>query len=110
MKIYDAFLFFNELDLLEIRLNLLNDYVDYFVISESDLTFSGKPKPLYYLENKDRFKQFEKKIIHQVLTDNPTDFTSLNKFRNPKTKDEVCLNMIFSFIETFIKESVYIEG
>ena len=99
MKIYDAFLFFNELDLLEIRLNLLNDLVDYFVISESNLTFSGRPKPLYYSENKNRFKQFEKKIIHQVFTDNPNDFTSLPKFRNPKNKDEACLNKIFSFID-----------
>jgi beta-1,4-mannosyl-glycoprotein beta-1,4-N-acetylglucosaminyltransferase len=99
MKIYDAFLFFNELDLLEIRLNLLNDQVDYFVISESDLTFSGKPKPLYYSENKDRFKQFEKKIIHQVITDNPTDFTILAKFKKSENKDEECMNNIYSFID-----------
>ncbi len=99
MKIYDAFLFFNELDLLEIRLNLLDNYVDYFVISESDLTFSGNPKPLYYAENKRRFKKFEERIIHQVITDNPTDFTALKKKENPKNKDELCLNMIFSFID-----------
>ena len=99
MKIYDAFLFFNELDLLEIRLNLLNDYVDYFVISESNITFSGKSKPLFYQENKDRFKKFEKKIIHQVFKDTPDNFVSLPKFPEPKNKDEKCLNMIFSFID-----------
>ena len=42
MKIYDCFLFFNELELLEIRLNVLNDYVDYFVLVESTKTFSNK--------------------------------------------------------------------
>ena len=46
MKIYDCFQFFNELDLLEIRLELLYDYVDYFVISETDKTHSNQPKEL----------------------------------------------------------------
>lgn len=67
IKIYDVFNFFNELDLLTIRLNVLNDYVDYFVIVESTLTHSGKPKELYYEKNKDLFKGFEHKIIHYVI-------------------------------------------
>ena len=61
---YDCFTFFNELDLLEIRFNILDPYVDYFVLAECEETFSGKPKPLYYNENKDRFKKWQKKIIH----------------------------------------------
>ena len=97
MAVYDTFLFFNELDLLEIRLNLLNDCVDYFVISESNITFSGKDKPLYYFENKERFKQFEHKIIHQVIKDTPTNFVNLPSIENPQTKDELCLNMIYAF-------------
>lgn len=63
-KVYDAFLFFNELDLLEIRLNVLDPYVDHFIISECDHTFSGNSKPFYYEENKERFKKFHGKIIH----------------------------------------------
>ena len=63
-KIYDTFLFFNELDLLEIRLTLLDPYVDYFVISECDYTFSGNKKPFYFEENKDKFSKFLHKIIH----------------------------------------------
>ena len=51
MKVYDCFLFFNELDLLEIRLNELNDVVDKFVIVESTESFSKKKKPLYFQEN-----------------------------------------------------------
>ena len=47
-KVFDCFPFYNELDLLEIRLNILNDVVDYFVLTESTRTFTGKPKPLYY--------------------------------------------------------------
>lgn len=69
--IYDCFTFFNELDLLDIRLNILNDYVDKFVIVESTKTFTGKDKPLYYAENKERFKEFESKIIHVVVNDFP---------------------------------------
>lgn len=62
--IYDTFCFFNELDLLEIRLNILDKDVDYFVICESKQTFSGQEKPLYYLENKERFAKWSHKIIH----------------------------------------------
>ncbi len=75
--IYDAFLFFNELDLLDIRLNLLNDVVDRFVIVESTVTFSGNPKKLHFNENKNRFKQFQDKIIHVIIDDTPEDFLNL---------------------------------
>lgn len=71
MKIYDCFIFFNELDLLDIRLNTLNEVVDYFVLVESKKTFSKNDKPLFYQENKHLFKEFEDKIIHIVLDDLP---------------------------------------
>jgi beta-1,4-mannosyl-glycoprotein beta-1,4-N-acetylglucosaminyltransferase len=64
--IYDCFNFFNELDLLEIRLNILDRYVDYFVLGESEQTFSNKEKPLFYLENKSRFEKWNNKIIHII--------------------------------------------
>lgn len=70
-KIYDCFIFFNELDILEIRLNVLNDIVDKFVIVEAAKTHTGNDKPLYFLENKDRFKKFEDKIIHIIIDDIP---------------------------------------
>ncbi len=70
MKIFDCFTFFNELDLLEFRLKFLNDYVDRFVIAESNLTFNGKPKPYYYKEAKERFKEWEHKIIHILVKQN----------------------------------------
>lgn len=69
--IIDGFIFFNELDLLEIRLNELDPVVDYFVIVEGTKTFSGQSKPLYFDENKDRFKNFSHKIKHIVLDDMP---------------------------------------
>lgn len=71
MKVYDVFPFFNEIDLLEIRLEHLYQHVDYFVLTEATTTFSGKPKPLFYDENKDKFKKYEKKIIHQIVDNIP---------------------------------------
>ena len=70
MKVIDVFPFFNELDILEIRLNALDPYVDYFILSEATKTFSGLDKPLYYQENKERFAKFEDKIIHNIVEDN----------------------------------------
>ncbi len=69
--IYDCFNFFNEFDLLDIRLNTLWDTVDKFVLAESTVTFTNKKKPLYYLENKDKFKKYKDKIIHVVIDDSP---------------------------------------
>jgi len=94
MKIYDCFNFFNELDILELRLNILYDHVDYFVIVESDVTHSGEKKPFYLEENKERFSKFWDKIISFKICDNPTDFNNL-----PLT-DDVKLNEVFNFIKT----------
>jgi len=69
--IYDCFQFFNELDILKIRLHVLSPVVDRFVISEATETFSGLKKPLYYEENKAMFAEFEDKIIHVVVDDTP---------------------------------------
>ena len=55
-KIYDCFLFFNELELLEIRLNVLKDIVDYFVLVESTKTFTNQDKPLHYQKKKKNSK------------------------------------------------------
>lgn len=66
--IYDCFPFNNELDLLEIRLNHHDPFVDKFVISECRWTYSGLPKRLCYDEVKDQepFARFKDKIIHIV--------------------------------------------
>ena len=66
---YDCFSFFNELDLLEIRLRTLSDVVDRFVLAESRYTHTGNPKPLYYQENAARFAAFADRIVHVVAPD-----------------------------------------
>lgn len=71
--VYDCFQFFNELDILKLRMHVLNDIVDRFVVSESTVTFSGDPKPLYFQENREMFSEFADKIIHKVVDDTPMD-------------------------------------
>lgn len=71
MRIYDTFTFFNELELLEIRLNILDEVVDCFVITEATRTFQGGEKPLIFADNKHRFTKFQKKIRHVVVDDMP---------------------------------------
>lgn len=83
MTVYSLTQFFNELDLLEIRLETLWDVVDYFVISESTKTHSGKDKPLYYNENKKRYEKYQAKIIHQIIRDTPGSVAEL-KAMKPK--------------------------
>jgi len=61
---YDCITFFNELDLLEIRLNVLKDVVDKFVLVEAGETHTGKPKPFYFKDNEARFATFKDKIIY----------------------------------------------
>ena len=62
--IFDAFLFSGELDMLECRLTELDSLDCKFIIAEADITFQGAPKPLGYLENKERFAPWEDRIIY----------------------------------------------
>lgn len=64
----DSFLFHDELDILEFRLELLWDKVDAFIIVEADKTHTGKDKPLYFNNNKERFKWAESKIHHYIFS------------------------------------------
>jgi beta-1,4-mannosyl-glycoprotein beta-1,4-N-acetylglucosaminyltransferase len=71
MAVYDVFPFYNELDILEIRLNTLDPIVDFFVITEATTTFAGHSKKLYLTENLEKFSKFKEKIILQVVNDVP---------------------------------------
>ena len=63
-RVFDAFTFSDELDLLEARLTELDSAVYRHVLVEAPVTFQGGPKPLHYLENRDRFAPWADKIIH----------------------------------------------
>lgn len=92
MKIYDCFQFFNEIDLLEIRLELLYNEVDYFVISETTRTHSDLPKKMFFEENKHLFEKYMDKIIH-IVTDYPDDILWFKK-REEDSKYNIQYNKI----------------
>ena len=73
MRIFDCFIFNNELDLLKLRLNELFNLVDYFVIVESTHTFQGNVKPLHLKEHWSSLEQFKDKIIHVIVDDMPNN-------------------------------------
>ncbi len=69
MKIFDCFSYLDEDLLLELRLNILDEYVDYFVIVEGNKTWQNNSKKLRFDINK--FDKFKKKIIYIPITDMP---------------------------------------
>ena len=90
--IYDCFTFFNELDILELRLQLLYDIVYKFVLVESTKTHSNLEKELYYQTNKERFSKYNDKIIHIVVSTFP-------EYKNSWTIENYQRNQIFSGLE-----------
>lgn len=69
-KILDAFLFYNELDLLKVRLGYLGEHVDQFIITEANIDFAGKPKPFLLNSERIRSLPFSEKIVyHQEFID-----------------------------------------
>lgn len=75
MAIYDAFMFFNELDLLEFRLSLLHDLVDRFVIVESNKTHSNQDKDFHIESNWSRFQPYHDKIEYVRFTPDTSGMT-----------------------------------
>ena len=71
MQIIDTFTFFNELTILDLRLNMLDKHVDKFVLVEATKSHQNKPKPLYYQDNKHLFEKFNHKIEHIIIDDFP---------------------------------------
>ncbi len=67
----DAVLLNDELDILELRMQILDSVMDRFVVVESTVEFSGRPKPLYFEENKSKFSAWNDKIVHVKVTDTP---------------------------------------
>ena len=88
IKIYDCFIFNNEIDLLIYRLNVLNNSIDYFIIVESTHTFVGKEKKLFFNENKHLFEKFNDKIIHIVVDDMPYKYPNVNVDNNDVWNNE----------------------
>ena len=77
MKIFDCFMYFDEEVVLDVRLNTLDKYVDYFVIVESSFTHKGDNKNLMFNHNK--FEKFKNKIIYLVYDKQPKGIETVNE-------------------------------
>ena len=90
MKIYDCFMFFDEEMLLDLRLNILDQYVDKFVIIESAFMHSGRSKKLNFDINK--YQKFKEKIIYNVVNNNPTNIIPVSENDDKKTREIKLIN------------------
>ena len=86
MKIFDCFMFYDEKTLLDIRLNILNKYVDYFVIVESKYFHNGKERDLKF--NIDEYSKFKEKIIYIVHDKLNKNIETLNSSDNYSTRSK----------------------
>ena len=86
MKIFDCFMYFNEEVLLDLRLNILDKYVDYFVIVESSFTHKGDKRSLQF--NIKKFEKFKEKIIYLVYDNRPKDIKEILSDDNEDIKSE----------------------
>lgn len=66
--IVDTFMFYNEFDVLELRLSVLDEWVDRFVLVESEVNHAGGPKELFFQKNKERYAKWAHKITHVIVS------------------------------------------
>ena len=91
MKIYDCFMYFDEEVVLDVRLNTLNEFVDYFVIVESNLHHKGEPENLKF--NHKKFEKFKDKIIY--IVDEET-YPQTDEINTEDSEDEKSRKSIFN--------------
>ena len=99
MKIYDCFSYWDEDLLLELRLNILNDYVDYFVIVEGNKTWQNNYKKLRFDISK--FSKFKDKIIYIPVEDMPDG-------DNPYLRENFQRNCIFRGLKNTTEDDLII--
>ena len=93
MKIFDCFMYFDEDVVLDVRMNTLNQYVDYFVIVESLFTHKGEKRNLNFdIKN---FSKFEKKIIYLIYDKEPNE---IKRIDSTDTENEKSTKYIFNAI------------
>ncbi len=69
MAIFDCFQYFNEDHIADLRFNILDEYVDFFVVVESTVNHQGQARKLHFDKNK--YKKFQKKIVYIEVDDTP---------------------------------------
>ena len=84
MKIFDCFMYFDEEMILDLRLNILNSHVDYFIIVESRYNHKGERRKLLF--NKEKFIKYRDKIIYLVHDEVPSKVKRINDEDDEKTQ------------------------
>lgn len=114
MKIIDACPFFNEIELLKIRLELLYEHVDGFCICESNLTHPGDPKPFYFEEHQTEFLPWMDKIFYLKFQPDVSglDFSKKDQSFNPQSPawqmERAQRNAIAQYCAQFNDDDVFI--
>ena len=80
MKIIDTTTYFEEKLMMEVRFNILDPYVDHFVVCESLFSHSGKKKKINF--NKNDYQKFSKKIEHIIVENEPDDIIKNKSLNN----------------------------
>ena len=80
MKIIDTTTFFEEYLMMDLRFNILDPFVDKFVVCEARFSHSGKKKEITF--NKKDYPKFEDKIIHIIIDNDPVE-SDLSKELKP---------------------------
>ena len=94
MKVIDCFLFFNEIELLKLRLKELGEVVDHFVLVEAKRSFSNRKKQLFFEDRKDEFSQYSSKITHLITPDPPGNSIWRSKRRSAWKRQEFQRNYL----------------
>ncbi len=91
MKIFDCFMYFDEDEVLDVRLNLLDKYVDKFIIVESRYNHKGEERqPLFNIK---KFDKFKKKIIYILKSDLPKN---IEQIKDTDNENEIYRKSIFN--------------
>lgn len=89
MKIFDCVTFFEENRLMKLRFNILDDYIDHFVVCESKYDHQGRKKKINF--NKNKYSKFKKKIIHIIVDSFPKNINPWE--RQAFQREEILKNL-----------------
>ena len=114
MKIIDTTTYFEEDLVMNLRFNILNSYVDKFIVSEARFTHSGKEKDIKF--DKEKFPNFTDKIIHIVIDKEPSEIIKKNSLStrekrfNSIQRIKAQRDYIIKYLEPFSKDDYIIHS
>ena len=104
MKIIDCTTYYSEDLMLDVRFNILNQYVDKFIITESKFSHSGAKKTLNF--NIDNFPKFKDKIQYLVIENEPEGInTSSNSSSTKRMNSLLRIEQSYNFMMNAIKDA-----